>query len=214
MSVQGFEFYFDEPKDLQLQLYNQYKPRFAYDEIYEKKIYEDPEFSCNFEFNFDFEANKFNGNFKLFENEMNLITFEEKAKNEFEYQFDYHNHHQELWEWGEQQKSISVQFGEEDFEPFQHSSKNLNLNPTVLPESESNLIYNKSGSIRKKIGRKPVFTGLQQRKDVVLKSLLRKIHSFYWKDINHETNYIKQKKKRGVQYFEEWLKIYIQNKLL
>lgn len=132
---------------------------------------------------------------------MNLITFEEKAKDEFEYQFD---HHQELWECGEQQKNISVKFEEEkDLEPFQHSSNNLNLNPTVLSGSESNLIYNKSGSIRKKIGRKPVFTGLQQRKDVVLKSLLRKIHSFYWKDINHETNYIKQKKKRGVQYFEE-----------
>ena len=202
MSVQGFEFYFEEPKELQLQFDHQYQPLFEFDEIDSKKIYEDPEFSCNFKFNFD--INKFNGNFKLFENEMNLITFEEKEKDEFEYQFD---HHQELWECREQQKSNSVKFEEEnDLEYFQHSSNNLNLNPTVLSGSESNLIYNKSGSIRKKIGRKPVFTGLQQRKDVVLKSLLRKIHSFYWKDINHETNYIKQKKKRGVQYFEEYLK--------
>ena len=79
-------------------------------------------------------------------------------------------------------------------------------------ESEEAIVYNKSGSIRKRLGRKPVTTGLHQRKDVVLKSLLRSIHSFYWTDLNHETNYIKQKKKIGIEYYEDCLKTYIQSK--
>lgn len=35
--------------------------------------------------------------------------------------------------------------------------------------------------VQKRKGRKPVYTGLTKRKDVVLKSLLREIRSFYWK---------------------------------
>ena len=61
-----------------------------------------------------------------------------------------------------------------------------------------------------KLGRKRVWTGIHQRKYVVLKSLLRKIHSFYWRDINNETNYMKHKKKRGVHFYEACLKQYIQ----
>ena len=66
--------------------------------------------------------------------------------------------------------------------------------------------------LESKLGRKPIITGLIQRKYVVLKSLLRKIHSFYWKDIKQETQYLKHKSKAGVQAYEKCLQLYIQNK--
>ena len=65
--------------------------------------------------------------------------------------------------------------------------------------------------LESKLGRKPTITGLIQRKYVVLKSLLRKIHSFYWKDIKQETQYLKHKSKVGVQAYEKCLQLYIQN---
>ena len=66
--------------------------------------------------------------------------------------------------------------------------------------------------LENKLGRKPIITGLILRKYVVLKSLLRKIHSFYWKDIKQETQYLKHKSKSGVQVYEKCLQLYIQNK--
>lgn len=51
----------------------------------------------------------------------------------------------------------------------------IDLNPAV--------IYNKSGSIRKKVGRKIEDIGLSKRKDVVLKCLLRLIRNTIRKHI-------------------------------
>ena len=100
---------------------------------------------------------------------------------------------------------------ESSFKSSSHFSSQTN--PNLMSELESTPIFNKSGNIRKKLGRKPIDTGLNQRKDVVLKAVLRKMHSFFWKDINSETKYIRLKKRRGIQCFEEWLKLYIENKL-
>ena len=46
------------------------------------------------------------------------------------------------------------------------------------------------------------YDGLTQRKDVVLKNLLRRIKTFFWKDFKSETRYFKIKRYRRVGYFE------------
>ena len=46
------------------------------------------------------------------------------------------------------------------------------------------------------------YDGLTQRKDVVLKNLLRRIKTFFWKDFKSETRYLKLKRYRRVGYFE------------
>ena len=84
----------------------------------------------------------------------------------------------------------------------------------TFPNSQSPIpIYNKSGTIRKKIGRKRENTGLRNRKDVVLKTLLRKIRNHFWQDLNSETRYYKHKRNRGSLYYERCLRNYIENKL-
>ena len=105
----------------------------------------------------------------------------------------------------DEDKNINVQVPS----PENNSSK-VELDDEI--ELEEAIVYNKFGFIRKRLGRKLVTTGLHQRKDVVLKSLLRSIHSFYWTDLNNETNYIKQKRKIGIEYYEDCLKTYIQSK--
>ena len=74
-------------------------------------------------------------------------------------------------------------------------------------------IFNKFGTLRKKIGRKRLNTGLKQRKDVVLKSLLRKIRHYFWNQLKNTTKYMKQKKRRGIEYYERCLETYIQSEL-
>ena len=53
-----------------------------------------------------------------------------------------------------------------------HVNSNSKENTVLSP-----IVYNKSGTIRKKIGRKPLNEGFSKRKDVVLKWIFRKIRS-------------------------------------
>ena len=57
-------------------------------------------------------------------------------------------------------------------------------------------------SIDKKLGRKPTFTGLTQRKYVVLKTMLRRIKTFFWNDFKDLTKYFKLKKYKRIAHFE------------
>ena len=67
-------------------------------------------------------------------------------------------------------------------------------------QDAQNIQYN--GSIDKKFGRKPTFIGLTQRKDVVLKTLLRRIKTFFWNDFKDQTKYFKLKKYKRIAHFE------------
>ena len=66
-------------------------------------------------------------------------------------------------------------------------------------------------SIDKKLGRRPTFTGLTQRKYVVLKTLLRRIKTFFWNDFKDLTKYFKLKKYKRIAHFERWIQFYIAN---
>jgi hypothetical protein len=51
--------------------------------------------------------------------------------------------------------------------------------------------------LSRRVGRRPVQTGLLKRKDVVLKKVLRSIKTFYWKGLNKATKYCTRKKRRN-----------------
>ena len=55
-------------------------------------------------------------------------------------------------------------------------------------------IYTKSGNLKKKAGRKPANTGMNKRKDVVLKTVLRKIRNLMRKDFLRHSEYFKIKR--------------------
>ena len=65
--------------------------------------------------------------------------------------------------------------------------------------------------IEKKLGRKPNLTGLTQRRDVVLKNLLRRIKTFFWNDFKDQTKYFKLKRYKRIAHFERWIQFYIAN---
>ena len=63
----------------------------------------------------------------------------------------------------------------------------------------------------KRLGRPPILTGLSKRKDVVLKALLRRIRTYFWKDLNAKTKYLNKKKYKGASIFNDCLTFYIEN---
>lgn len=68
-------------------------------------------------------------------------------------------------------------------------------------------------NLSKKLGRKPQFTGLSQRKDVVLKSILRKIRSYFWRKFNEVTKFMALKRKKSKCFFGDCLKSFIISEL-
>lgn len=66
---------------------------------------------------------------------------------------------------------------------------------------------------RSKAGRKPLNTGLKLRKDVVLKTILRKIRTFYWSDFNEITRFKVYKHRKEEDFYETCLKRYITTRL-
>lgn len=72
------------------------------------------------------------------------------------------------------------------------------------------LSFNLAGYIKKRPGRRADFTGLNQRKDVVLKSLLRKIKKFFWTHFKHLFKYIQLKKADQPAIFESYLRAYVE----
>lgn len=65
-----------------------------------------------------------------------------------------------------------------------------------------------SRSGKKKAGRKPQNTGLTLRKDLVLKTLLRRIRNYYWKDFKTCTKFNTRKAKEDITAIEECLQEY------
>jgi len=61
---------------------------------------------------------------------------------------------------------------------------------------------------KKKVGRRRIQTGMSQRKDVVLKKVLRKIRNFYWSDFQNCTNISMKKRER---LSEERLKVHLKD---
>ena len=151
---------------------------------------------ANFEFSIDRWFQKCSENIKFCENDERIFGFEENTEDYLKYQI---YNQQEFWRniiyW--KGGTSKDKFEEIDKDWIKNSENTSIISIISLNESEVAPVFNKSGSIRKKIGRKPDISGLHQRKDIVLKSLLRKIHSFYWKDINSETKYLKNKQKRN-----------------
>ena len=69
----------------------------------------------------------------------------------------------------------------------------------------------KSGNLKKKAGRKRLNTELTKRKDVILKSILRKIRNFVKKDFVNRSNYFKTKIDTRIENMKELLSDYITN---
>ena len=67
----------------------------------------------------------------------------------------------------------------------------------------------RSPKCKKKVGRKPLNTGLTLRKDVVLKTVLRKIRTFYWSDFNAVTRFKLYKHRKAADYYETCIKRYV-----
>ena len=212
MSDQYFKFYFDEQVEFQQQ-FPQPKEMLDFINKEEDESLLEYIYLNSLKLDEALEFNNLNSNLNLIDSKKHLSIFDDKIEDDLEFQF-YHN--QDFWRYEEQQKisNLSLMRRKKKESSFKSSSHfSSQTNPNLMSELDSTPIFNKSGNIRKKLGRKPIDTGLNQRKDVVLKAVLRKMHSFFWKDINSETKYIKLKKRRGVQCFEEWLKLYFENKL-
>ena len=209
MSDQDFKFYFEEQVEFQQQFPQPKEMLEFINKEEDESLLEYIDLN-SFKLDEALEFKSIKGNLKLIKNKEHLSIFDDKVEDDLEFQF-FHN--QDFWGCEEQQNIIfKFEVKKESslmFNSLSSSQTYLNL----IPELEPTPIFNKSGNIRKKLGRKPIDTGLNQRKDVVLKAVLRKMHSFFWKDINSETKYIRLKKRRGIQSFEEWLNLYIKNKL-
>ena len=76
---------------------------------------------------------------------------------------------------------------------------------------EENLYENDFVSQPKRLGRPPIPTGLSKRKDVVLKTMLRRIRAYFWKDFNRKTKYLSKKKYKGLFFLQDCLTFYIEN---
>eukprot|EP00344_Euplotes_crassus_P010045 CAMPEP_0197004396 /NCGR_PEP_ID=MMETSP1380-20130617/22119_1 /TAXON_ID=5936 /ORGANISM="Euplotes crassus, Strain CT5" /LENGTH=271 /DNA_ID=CAMNT_0042423165 /DNA_START=113 /DNA_END=928 /DNA_ORIENTATION=+ len=62
----------------------------------------------------------------------------------------------------------------------------------------------------KKVGRKKIETGMEQRKDVVLKKVLRKIRNYFWRDFQIYTEFpIKKRGKADDALLKDCLEIYV-----
>ena len=72
-------------------------------------------------------------------------------------------------------------------------------------------IYTKSGNLKKKTGRKPANTGMKKRKDVVLKTVLRKIRNLMRKDFLRHSEYFKIKRDNRLRNLKVLLSDYILN---
>ena len=199
MFDQDFKFYFDEQVEFQQQ-FPQPKEMFDFINKEEDDNLLEYIYLSSLKLDEAFEFNNFNSNLKLIDSNKHLSIFDDKIKDDLEFQF-YHN--QDFWRYEEEPKNLFKLEEKKESNLMSNSHFSSQMNPNLMPELESTPIFNKSGNIRKKLGRKPIETGLHQRKDVVLKAVLRKMHSFFWRDVNSETKYIKLKKRRGVQSFEE-----------
>ena len=199
MSDQDFKFYFEEQVEFQQQFPQPKEMLEFINKEEDESLLEYIDLN-SFKLDEALEFKSIKGNLKLIKNKEHLSIFDDKVEDDLEFQF-FHN--QDFWGCEEQQNIIfKFEVKKESslmFNSLSSSQTYLNL----IPELEPTPIFNKSGNIRKKLGRKPIDTGLNQRKDVVLKAVLRKMHSFFWKDINSETKYIRLKKRRGIQSFEE-----------
>ena len=209
MFEKEFKLYFDEG-DSQLD-FEQQQHKDWFDLMGIKSLSNSDFDKAKFEFNIDHWFQKCSENIKFCENDERIFGNEENTEDYLKYQI---YNQQEFW------RNINYWKGGISRDKFEvidkdwvKQSENASIISIIsLNKSEVAPVFNKSGSIRKKIGRKPDISGLHQRKDIVLKSLLRKIHSFYWRDINNETKYLKNKQKRGVLFYEACLKQYIQSK--
>jgi hypothetical protein len=67
-------------------------------------------------------------------------------------------------------------------------------------------------SAKRSAGRKPENLGLMQRKDVVLKTILRKIRTWFWKDFTSVADFKSVKDNKNEVIYSEWLKKYSSEK--
>lgn len=77
-----------------------------------------------------------------------------------------------------------------------------NNSPTSSPSAAKPL--------RKRPGRKKIHTGLNQRKDVILKKMLRRIRAYYWKRFNSITKYnVRKRSFQTSDFFYDWIRFFL-----
>ena len=185
MSAQEYMFYFDEPADSQIKFSNPWHNPLEIKGLYSNLMIRTNELEIDFRFDTDSHFDE-HWNGLQFRSERIRFVSLEQAQGDYWWNIE-KNHY--FWENKIAQDICDFKYQEQSELKWKSDSS---VYLSIKSESEIAPVYNKSGTIRNKLGRKPVWTGLYQRKYVVLKSLLRKIHSFFWKDIKNETNYLKK----------------------
>ena len=82
-----------------------------------------------------------------------------------------------------------------------------------IPEQITKQEKGEPKQCKKKRGRKCLNEEFKTRKDVVLKTLLRKMHRFFWHEFNVTTEFMKIRRDRRVNFFEACLESYINLKI-
>ena len=95
------------------------------------------------------------------------------------------------------------------FESIRSVHNEDELNQQNISTIQQNLT--KYGKIKKKAGRKPINTGMKKRKDVVLKTVLRKIRYSIKKDFVHRSKYFKIVRQSRIKRMKELMNAYISN---
>ena len=144
-------------------------------------------------------------------NKEHLSIFLPKIEDSLEYQYE---NMEEFWKIKPSaflEQNMQIKLGE-SLQIFKVSEELYNINSLkTLDDSFLNTKLNQNDNKRKKLGRKFEFTGLSQRKDVVLKSLLRKIKKYLWVQLNQFTEFLYLRKSEEKDFYERCLIAFIQN---
>ena len=147
----------------------------------------------------------------LIRNKEHFSIFSPKIEDNLEYQYE---NMEEFWKIKPTpffEQNMQIKLGE-SLEIFKVLEELYNINSLkTLDDQLLNAGFNNQDTQRKKLGRKFEFTGLSQRKDVVLKSLLRKIKKCLWVQLNQFTEFSRKRKSEEKDFYERCLIAFLQN---
>ncbi|CAI2360309.1 unnamed protein product [Moneuplotes crassus] len=156
-------------------------------------------------FNFDQEISTSTKELHIFDNE--AIGHQDEYRQSFIWEQEMHCDimldHNSL--------SIARHHLEKDSEEEKQPEEKIKVHFEMDSIKDDQTLKKPKKTLKKPKSKKKVNTGLRKRKDVVFKSLLRKIRSYYWKNFNDITHFnILKKKNLSHTLYYECLKIYLE----
>jgi hypothetical protein len=130
--------------------------------------------------------------------------FSEACDNSFEQRKITHDNSHET--------SLIAQFQMDEKEDSNKSSIEIHSG-TKVEYSNQKISKSLKKIIKGRVGRRPENLGLTQRKDVLLKTLLRKMRTFLWSDFNSFTCFKANKSKQPSSYYHTCLRAYSSERL-